>query len=125
MQYFLLDSLGKPFTSVMGPEKLMTTVRCNMFHSTVLSVSQGQMVTGMVDKSVLFLCYPALGCFLSRRNAFYVGDLPPGPLKHTVIALICLKNSLVEHSLDLVSIYTYAFCAFFRVRTHLLHAVTL
>ncbi|KAL5253475.1 hypothetical protein ACHWQZ_G013311 [Mnemiopsis leidyi] len=82
---------------VLGMSKTSTA---ELEYDTPL-VLQGQMVTGMVDKSVLFLCYPAVGCFLSRKNAFYVGDLPPGPLKHTVIALICLKNSLVEHSLDL------------------------
>ena len=62
------------------------------------------MVSGMVDKSVLFLCSPTVGCFLSQRNTFYVGDVPAGCLKHTLIALMCLKNSLVEHSLDVVRI---------------------
>ena len=69
--------------------------------SDAMLIFQGQMVEAVQGNSILFLGNPTAGCFLGTSNTFFIGDLAPGYYKQTVISLVCLKNSLIEHSLDL------------------------
>ena len=62
---------------------------------------QGQMMEAIPGTTMLFLGNPTAGCFLGSTNTFYIGDLAPGYYKQTVISMMCLKNSLIEHCLDL------------------------
>ena len=55
---------------------------------------------------ILFLSDPVAACFLNKNNIFYIGDTQRN-IKQSLIARVCLKKNLIEHSLDVVGFITF------------------